>query len=76
LHPSKVAVIHLGIASRQYSSGLPECNIRLWRPDSVASNHSTPIWPCTRWGLPGQHVAMLPVRSYRTISPLPVNTRF
>src|SRR3982750_648655 len=30
-----------------------------------------PAWPCTGWGLPGRRVATPPVRSYRTISPLP-----
>ncbi len=29
------------------------------------------IRPCSRWGLPGRHVSIPPVRSYRTISPLP-----
>ena len=34
--------------------------------------HCTPIWPCSRWGLPCR-AALAPhaVRSYRTISPLP-----
>src|SRR3954469_2966357 len=31
-----------------------------------------PAWPCTGRGLPGRRVAATPVRSYRTISPLPV----
>ena len=31
-----------------------------------------PVWPCTGRGLPGRRVAATPVRSYRTISPLPV----
>ncbi len=31
-----------------------------------------PTWPCTGRGLPGRRVAATPVRSYRTISPLPV----
>ena len=32
-----------------------------------------PAWPCTRWGLPSRHgVAVTLVRSYRTISTLPV----
>src|SRR5262245_46211061 len=31
-----------------------------------------PAWPCTGRGLPGRHVTVTPVRSYRTISPLPV----
>ena len=34
--------------------------------------HEVPIWPCSRWGLPCRPVARLAVRSYRTISPLPV----
>ena len=34
--------------------------------------HSLPIWSCSRWGLPCRPVARLAVRSYRTISPLPV----
>ena len=32
---------------------------------------SSPIWPCSGWGLHGRPVARTPVRSYRTISPLP-----
>ena len=34
--------------------------------------HSSPIWSCSRWGLPC-HAALTPhaVRSYRTVSPLP-----
>ena len=36
---------------------------------------SSPIWPCTGWGLPGRDVTAAPVRSYRTISPLPVSRR-
>src|SRR5262245_21535640 len=31
-----------------------------------------PTWPCTGRGLPGRRVTAAPVRSYRTISPLPV----
>lgn len=34
--------------------------------------HEVPIWPCSRWGLPCRPVTRLAVRSYRTISPLPV----
>lgn len=34
--------------------------------------HEVPIRPCSRWGLPCRSVAGLAVRSYRTISPLPV----
>src|SRR3954465_12552345 len=31
-----------------------------------------PAWPCTGRGLPGRRVTATLVRSYRTISPLPV----
>ena len=34
-----------------------------------------PAWPCTGRGLPGRRVTATPVRSYRTISPLPVRPR-
>ena len=34
--------------------------------------HWIPIWSCSKWGLPCRSVAGLAVRSYRTISPLPV----
>jgi len=37
-------------------------------PDMLGS---IPIVPCSAWGLPGRHVTMPPVRSYRTVSPLP-----
>ena len=36
------------------------------------SRHRLPIWSCSRWGLPYRLVAQLVVRSYRTVSPLPV----
>jgi len=32
-----------------------------------------PIVPCSTWGFPGRHVTTPPVRSYRTISPLPAS---
>ena len=35
--------------------------------------HSVPIRHCSGWGLADQRVAARPVRSYRTISPLPVD---
>jgi len=35
--------------------------------------HKVPIWSCSRWGLPCRSVTGLAVRSYRTISPLPVH---
>ena len=38
----------------------------------VEPTHSTPIWPCSEWGLPC-HAALSPhaVGSYPTVSPLP-----
>src|SRR4029079_10568702 len=38
---------------------------------SSAGSVDAPAWPCTGWGLPGRHVAVAAVRSYRTFSPLP-----
>ena len=38
---------------------------------SSAGSVDAPAWPCTGWGLPGRHVTVTPVRSYRTFSPLP-----
>ena len=35
-----------------------------------------PIWSCSGWGLPSQPVASLLVRSYRTVSSLPLKRRF
>jgi len=40
-----------------------------------SSEDGTPIWSCSGWGLQGQAVSSLPVRSYRTISPLPTWSR-
>ncbi len=37
--------------------------------------HSSPIWSCSRWGLPCRSVARLAVRSYRTVSPLQIHLR-
>src|SRR3954467_13930104 len=58
---------------------------RSCKPDPVLSGHLSlrptwtspgrvigPAWPCTGRGLPGRRVTAAPVRSYRTISPLPV----
>src|SRR6185503_9256113 len=33
-----------------------------------------PAWPCIGRGLPGRRVTATPVRSYRTISPLPARS--
>jgi hypothetical protein len=40
-------------------------------PEDQRAASSPPVRSCSRWGLPGRHVSMPPVRSYRTISPLP-----
>src|SRR3954463_12168987 len=46
--------------------------LRALRPTwDSAGNVDVPAWPCTGWGLPGRRVTAPPVRSYRTISPLP-----
>jgi hypothetical protein len=36
-----------------------------------AAEAANPLPSCSGWGLPGRHLSMPPVRSYRTISPLP-----
>src|SRR5579884_3635420 len=41
-------------------------------PDLGGPPTNGPAWSSIRWGLPGRRVAATPVRSYRTISPLPV----
>src|SRR2546426_6341987 len=43
---------------------------RRWR----ANAPRFPIWPCSAWGLPSRSVTGSLVRSYRTISPLPLIT--
>src|SRR5208282_1364958 len=32
-----------------------------------------PVWPCIGWGLPSRRVTATLVRSYRTVSPLPIS---
>jgi hypothetical protein len=44
------------------------------RMSDGAGHASIPIWICSVWGLPGLLIAKQPVRSYRTISPLPQKT--
>ena len=56
-------VISLGRLSPTASSG-PTRRIG-------GQRHLLLFGPCSRWGLPGRRVATPPVRSYRTISPLP-----
>ena len=57
-------IIYLDLPSLTGSSGLPSGQV-------TGSHLSCPIWPCSGWGLHGQHVSMLPVSSYLTISTLP-----
>jgi hypothetical protein len=45
-------------------SVLPTC--------ASASRVIRAVWHCSRWGLPGRRIAAPPVRSCRTISPLPL----
>jgi hypothetical protein len=42
------------------------------RDSDGAGRSSSPIWPCSGWGLPCHPVTGGAVRSYRTVSPLPV----
>ena len=52
----------------------PDVAARLMRPTSrtaTGSRFSRPFWSCSGWGLHGQHVSILPVSSYLTISTLP-----
>ena len=47
---------------------------KLQRPTLPGGNGQlplAPIWSCSGWGLHGQHVSILPVSSYLTISTLP-----
>ena len=41
----------------------------------VAAAGASPIRPCSGWGLPSRPVTRPLVRSYRTVSPLPVRSR-
>jgi hypothetical protein len=41
----------------------------------VAAAGTSPIRPCSGWGLPSRPVTRPLVRSYRTVSPLPVRSR-
>jgi hypothetical protein len=56
-----------GIRATYPSTGQPKRTLRGPR----SSGDGTPTWSCSGWGLPGQPVTRLPVRSYRTISTLP-----
>src|SRR5205807_9191484 len=42
-------------------------------PDLGEPPTNGPAWPSIGWGLPGRRVTATPVRSYRTISPLPAS---
>ena len=56
------------------SSPMARAGAGLWPcglPGTRRAASIVPAWPCTGWGLPGRRVTAPPVRSYRTISPLP-----
>ena len=61
-------VICLGRALLTGSCGTPGCLRRAAAPRVYGG---IPIVPCSTWGLPGRRVTTPPVRSYRTVSPLP-----
>ena len=50
---------------KRRGGGRRPAHFRRWR------GPHPPPWPCSRWGLPGGGVSAAPVRSCRTISPLP-----
>jgi hypothetical protein len=52
--------------ARHRTSRATHCRIRAGRPYCCQSFRQS----CSGWGLPGRHLPMPPVRSYRTISPL------
>jgi len=62
----RVTIIHLGVLLPIRSCGLPGIK--------RCEQHLSTIWPCFGRGLPSQPVSRLLVRSYRTISPLPIPT--
>ena len=57
-------IIYLDLPSLTSSSGPPSGQV-------TGSHLYCPVRPCSGWGLHGQHVSMLPVSSYLTISTLP-----
>jgi len=63
----------VGAVAISLGTSLPACSCD--QPGDGPGALCPSIWSCSRWGLPGRHVAMPPVRSYRTISPLPERTR-
>jgi len=56
-------------SSTRYVTAALKQPTRTWR----GPRQKVPIWSCSRWGLPYRFVTELAVRSYRTISPLPVH---
>jgi hypothetical protein len=71
--PNPVPVKRESSAGSGHSSS-PEVTLRVKHPTRMsngAGHASIPIWICSVWGLPGLPIAKQPVRSYRTISPLP-----
>ncbi len=57
------------------SSPAVSCRLQLPTRMSNGAGHAfIPIWNCSVWGFPGLSIAEQPVRSYRTISPLPARS--
>ncbi len=48
---------------------------RASNPRAGRAAYSSPIWSCSGWGLPSRPVTRPLVRSYRTVSPLPLRCR-
>src|SRR5262245_19707333 len=71
--PNPVPIEPEGFLGSGHSSS-PEVTFRVEHPTRMsngAGHASIPIWICSVWGLPGLPIARQPVRSCRTISPLP-----
>ena len=67
-HPSGTGVAAGLVRSTR---GLGRASLR----GRVAAAGASPIRPCSGWGLPSRPVTRPLVRSYRTVSPLPVRSR-
>jgi hypothetical protein len=72
---SRVAAIHLGPALPPASCGPPGDSAGPASAGRVAAAGTSPIRPCSGWGLPSRPVTRPLVRSYRTVSPLPSRLR-
>jgi hypothetical protein len=67
-----LVIIYLGLLSPTGSSDLPTGKRRAAAFQELCLTAiSSLTWSCSGWGLHGQHVTILPVSSYLTISTLP-----